>query len=190
VNLIVAAQWPAYDVSTQTISELSAIGAPTRTLWMVLCTPHSVLMLAFAYGVLMSARDNARLKFAAKCLIAYAALGLVWPFAPMHLRETLAAGGGTISDTMHLTLAAVTQVLYLLALGYAAFALSKGFRLYSLATFLALAGFGVLTFLEAPGVSANTPTPHIGIWERMNIGVFMLWVIVLAMELLPKRRAA
>jgi hypothetical protein len=24
------------------------------------------------------------------------------PFAPMHLRETLAAGGGTLSDTMHL----------------------------------------------------------------------------------------
>lgn len=188
INLIIAAQWPAYDVATQTISELSAIGAPTRALWMVLCTPYSVLMIAFAYGVRMSAGDNRKLRIAGSLLIAYGALGIFWPFAPMHLRETLAAGGGTISDTMHLTLAAITQVIYLVALGYTAFALSRAFRNYSIATFLTLLLFGALTFIEAPGVSANTPTPHIGIWERINIGVFMAWVVVLAVELLPSRR--
>jgi hypothetical protein len=45
--------------------------------------------------------------------------------------------------------------------------------------------FGVLTFLEAPGVAATRPTPLIGVWERINIGVFLLWVVVLAVVLVP-----
>ena len=109
----------------------------------------------------------------------YGALGLIWPFAPMHLREALAAGQGDFRDTMHLTLASITEVLYFLALIYTAAALGRPFRLYSIATVAILVLFGTLTFLDAPGLSKNLPTPMIGIWERINIGVFLLWVIVL-----------
>jgi hypothetical protein len=31
---------------------------------------------------------------------------------------------------------------------------------------------------------ANLPTPLIGVWERINIGVFLLWVVMLAIALL------
>ena len=54
VNVIVAAQWPAYDVSSQTISELSAIGAPTRLLWVVLCLPYTLLVITFGIGVFVA----------------------------------------------------------------------------------------------------------------------------------------
>jgi hypothetical protein len=54
--------------------------------------------------------------------------------------------------------------------------------------------FGVLTFRDAPRLSTNQPTPLIGVWERINIAVFLLWVIVLAIALLrrghPSRRRA
>lgn len=186
-NIIVAAAWPAYDSASQTVSELSAIGAPTRKLWMVLCTPFTVLVVAFAWGVLRSAVGDRKLRVAGILLLIYGGLGLIWPFAPMHLREALAAGGGTFSDTMHLALASVTEVIYLVALGFVAAALGKGFRLYSIATVVVLAVFGTLTFLEAPYLSQNLPTPTIGIWERINIGVFLLWVIVLANVLWRKR---
>jgi hypothetical protein len=106
----------------------------------------------------------------------------------MHLREDLAAGGATWSDTMHIALGVVTEVFYLFALGFAASALGKQFRLYSILTFVALLVFGILTFLEAPGISTNQPTPLIGVWERINIGVFLLWVIVLAIVLLRRER--
>ena len=43
-----------------------------------------------------------------------------------------------------------------------------------------LLAFGGLTFLEAPRLQANLPTPWIGLWERINISVFLLWVVVLA----------
>jgi hypothetical protein len=39
--------------------------------------------------------------------------------------------------------------------------------------------FGGLTFLEAPRLQANLPTPWIGLWERINISVFLLWVVML-----------
>lgn len=184
INVIVALQWPSYSSASQTVSELSAVEAPTRILWIVLSTPYTILSVAFAWGVWWSARDNRRLRIAGALLIAYGLLGALWPFAPMHLRETLAAGGETISDTLHLALAAITEIIYLAALGFAAAALGKKFRYYSIATVVLLALFGFLTFLDAPKLSLNEPTPFIGVWERINIGLFLLWIIVLAMTLL------
>jgi hypothetical protein len=123
-------------------------------------------------------------------ILAYGLLGVLWPFAPMHLREVLAAGGGTRSDTLHLVLASVTVVLMLLAIGCAASAFGKPFRRYSIATLAILAAFGALTFVDAPRLAANLPTPWVGVWERINIGVFLLWVVVLAVALLRAEDAA
>jgi hypothetical protein len=122
-------------------------------------------------------------------MFAYGALGLLWPFAPMSQREVLAAGGATASDSLHIALGAVTEGLYLLALGFAAGAFGKQFRRYSFATFVILLVFGMLTFLDAPGLGNNTPTPLIGVWQRINIGVFLLWVVVLAFVILKTGKA-
>ncbi len=190
VNIIVPMQWEGYSVVSRTPSELSAIGAPTRTLWSVLATPYTFLIMAFAWGVWKSAGDSRHLRIAAGLLMVYGALGFLWPFAPMHSREVLAAGGGTFSDTMHIALGAATVILYLLALGFASAALGRPFRIYCIASLVLVLVFGALTFLEAPGVSRNEPTPLIGVWERINIGVFLVWVAVLAIMLLPGKKCS
>ncbi|MCC8426408.1 DUF998 domain-containing protein [Mucilaginibacter sp. UR6-11] len=184
LNIVVPRYWPGYNSATQTVSELCAVGAPTRTLWIWLCSPYTLLVTAFAWGLYRAANGNHRLRIAGILMMAYGALGLIWPFAPMHLRTTLAAGGATFSDTLHIALGAVTEILYLLALGFAAAALGKAFRWYSIATFIVLMLFGILTFLEAPLIARNQHTPLIGVWERINIGVFLVWIIVLALALL------
>ena len=33
-------------------------------------------------------------------------------------------------------------------------------------------------------IAANLPTPLIGVWERINLGVFPFWVVVFAIVLL------
>jgi hypothetical protein len=137
-----------------------------------LAIPYTLLVTAFGFGVLKSGGSNRRLRIAGVLLVIYGALGFLWPFAPMHLREALAAGEGNQSDTLHIGLAVITDVIYLLALGFAATALGKRFRIYSLITFLLLLVFAVLTFRDAPSISTNQPTPLIGIWERINIGLF------------------
>ena len=190
MTVLVAMQWEAYSSASQTISELSAIGAPTRSLWAVPGAIYTILVTAFGWGVWKSAGRSRALRIAGGLIVAYGSLGVLWPFAPMHLRETLAAGGGTLSDTMHLVLASATVLLMLLAIGAAAAAFGIWFRVYSLATLAILAAFGALTFLDAPRLSANLPTPWIGVWERINVGVFLLWVVVLATTLLRGKGAA
>ena len=47
MNVIVPLQWPGYDPAAQVVSELSAIGAPTRPLWVALGMVWGVLVAAF-----------------------------------------------------------------------------------------------------------------------------------------------
>jgi hypothetical protein len=186
MNLLVPTQWPDYSSTSQVISELSALGAPTRPLWVMLGTLYTLLVVAFGWGVWTAAADSRRLRVAGILIAVYGALGFLWPFAPMHLRHVTASGGGTLADVMHLVLGGLTEVIYLVALGFAAAALGKAFRAYSLATVAVLLVFGVLLVRDAPAVGANQPTPLIGVWERINIGVFVLWMIALAIELLAR----
>jgi len=186
MNIIVPRQWPGFDSASRVVSELSAVGAPTRPLWVVLGMAYTLLVTVFGWGVVMAAEHNRRLRVAGILIAIYGAMGVAWPFAPMHLREALAAGGGDLRDTMHIAFGVATEIIYLLALGFAGAALGKAFRLYSLATFVVLLAFGVLAFRDAPRLSTNQPTPLIGVWERINIAVFLVWVIVLALALLRR----
>ena len=85
---------------------------------------------------------------------------------------------------MHIALASATVLLMLSAMGRAATAFGRPFRVFSIASLALLVAFGALTFVDAPRLSANLPTPWMGVWERINVGTFMVWVIVLATALL------
>jgi hypothetical protein len=182
--MIWAVRYEGYSPISQVPSELTAIGAPTQALWARLGWIYTMLVTAFGLGLWKSAGRNRAVRIAGGLILAYASLGLLWPFAAMHQREVLAAGGGTLSDTMHVVLGGVTVFLMFLAIGVGATAFGKRFRVYSIATIVVLLVFGGLTFLEAPRLQANLPTPWIGLWERINISVFLLWIAVLAAALL------
>lgn len=188
MNIIVPLHYPGYSSTSQTVSELSAIGAPTRMLWSIPGAFYTLLVLAFGYGVWKAGSRNRRVRITGALILAYGALGFLWPFASMHRREVLAAGGGTFSDTLHLVLGGVTVLLMTLAMVVGAGAFGKKFRVYTLLTILVLLLFGGLTAAGAPGVGKNLPTPRIGVWERINIGVFLLWIVVLAIALWRKER--
>jgi hypothetical protein len=177
-------RYDGYSPISQTVSELSAWGISTRPLWTVLGTLYDALMIAFAVGVWASAGGRRSLRITGGLMIAYGLLGLIWPFASMHQREVLAAGGETLADTAHLALAMVTVVLMFAAIAFGAAAFGLWFRVYSVASIVILLAFGGLTTSNAPEVAANLPTPWVGLWERINICVFLLWVVVLAMVLL------
>jgi len=190
INVFVATQWEGYSVASRTVSELSAIGAPTRGLWVRLSAFYTLLVTAFGWGVWKSAGPDRIVRAVGILLVVYGSLGLVWPFFPMHLREVLAAGGGTLTDTMHIVWSIVTVSLMLLAMGCGASAFGRWFRFYSVASLALLVAMGVLTFLNAPRIGANLPTPWVGVWERIDIAVFLLWVVVLAAVLWKPRDAA
>jgi hypothetical membrane protein len=68
--------YPGYDFAAQAISELGAIGAPSRPLVGPLLVAYNVLMLAFGIGVLREAGGGRRALWGTgACLIACAAIG-------------------------------------------------------------------------------------------------------------------
>lgn len=187
MNIFIPMQWPAYNSFSQTVSELSAVHAPTRSLWVPMGFLYAILFVGFGWGVLKSSWQNKRIRIIGILLILNGLISIVWPFTPMHLREDLAAGGSTISDTLHITFAIVTVLLMLLAMGFGAAAFGKTFRIYSIASIITQLGFGILTSIDAPQIDTNLPTPYLGVWERFNIGIFLLWMIVLALILLKDK---
>jgi hypothetical protein len=191
MNIFVPMQYKGYNSFTQTISELSAIGAPTRPLWVPLGIVYSLLITFFGWGIRQSATKNLKLRIAGNLLFAYGIIGQGWTFAPMHQREVLAAGGATLSDTMHiLVMSPVSALFMMVSMGFAAAAFGKGFRFYSIATILLLLVFGALTGMDSPNVQANLPTPWLGVWERIMLGVFLLWAVVLAIILLRREKTS
>ena len=182
MNVFIPPLYEGYNWVTQTISELSAVDAPTRPLWFPLGIIYTLLIAAFGWGVFKSAKGKRSLRIVGGLLIINGLIGLTW--SPMHQREVLAAGGGTFTDTWHLVMATVTVLLMFFSIGFGAVTFGKGFRFYSIATILIFIVFGVLTFVEAPNVDKNGSTPYIGLWERINIAAFMTWILVFANILL------
>jgi Protein of unknown function (DUF998) len=179
-------RWEGYSSSSQTVSELIAINAPTSGLVVPLFLTYSLLVIAFGMSVWASAGRKLALRVAAVGLIGKEVLGFVVTlFFPIHLRGV----EGTRTDTMHAILTVVGVLFMLLAIGFGAAAFGKRFRIYSIATFLMLVVGGVLTGLDQPNLEPNLPTPWMGVWERINIYAYMLWVVVLAIALLRAQKA-
>ena len=178
MNVFVPMLFVGYSFASQTVSELSAIGAPTRPLWVGLGTVYGVLFAAFGWGVWRSAGPSRPMRVAGALMVADGFISLFWP--PMHLRGAEV----TLTDTLHIVWTAVTGLLMMLAVGFAAAALGKRFRLYSIATLVIFLVFGTLTGMDGPRVAANLPTPWVGVWERIIIAAQMLWIAVLAITLL------
>ena len=184
-DIVAAMRYEGYSYLSQTVSELSAIGAPTRSFLTPVYLVYEVLLIAFGAGVWKTAGSSRALRVAGGLMIAQGVVNIAaGPFSAMHTRETIAAGAGTLSDTLHIVFTGVTVLLILLIVGFGASAFGKRFRLYSIVTIAALIVFGGLAGLEGPKVAANLPTPWIGLTERINIYGFMLWVAALAIGLL------
>ena len=93
----------------------------------------------------------------------------------------------SMSDTMHIAWAAITVTMMFAIMGFGAAAMGHRFRVITMIAILLLAFFGYLTALEAPNIPVDGPTPTIGLWERLNIGIFLVWVIVFANEVISKK---
>ena len=185
--VVVPLAWAEYSSASWTVSELSAVDAPTRGLWLPLGILWALLYGAFGWGVWKAAGSSSALRVAGGSILVAAVIGISWP--PMHLREVLAAGGGTLTDTLHIAWTAANGVVTLLAMGFAAAAFGRRFRVYSIVTMAVLVAAGALTSLDAPELQASLPTPWIGVWERVNLVAWLLWVAAFS-TMLARRQAA
>lgn len=188
MDVMASLAYDGYSYKDQTISELSAIGAPTRPLWLAMSVVYQVLAFAFAFGVLRVAGERRRVRIVGWMLLAFAVSGIVWWIGPMHQREVLAADGGTWQDTLHLALGGVSSILFFGIIGVGAGVFGRRFLVYSLVTIGVMLAFGMLMNMDIEAVGNNEPTPWLGIWERITIEGAMLWQAVFAAMLLRQMR--
>lgn len=183
--MMLAVRYDGYSARAHTVSELAAVGAPTRTLWTILASLHAVLLAAFGAGVWEVADAQQRaLRATGVLLLACALLGMLWPFAAMHPRAVLAAGGWGPSDTRHLALVIVSLLVTIAAILLSAAARGPRFRRFALATLAVLLAAAAMTAKERARINADLPTPWVGAWERVGIAAVLVWVAVLALMLL------
>ena len=185
-DLICAALYPGYSMRDQAISELSAIGAPTKRIWDNIGLVYGVLMLAFAMGVLRLPARGRALRSTGWLLFAFAMTGALWAIVPMNQR----GADMTWQDVGHLVVSAASVLLILSYIGVGAFALRDRFLRYSVATFIAFLVTAGLTFALAPRLAANEPTPWLGLIERIMIYSYLLWVAIFATGLLTRHEPA
>lgn len=180
-TVIAATRWEDYSAASQTISELFAIGAPSRTLVVVLFSLHNVLLCVFAAGVWQSSADGRALRAVAALLAGIGAVGaMTTAFFPIHLRGTEPSA----TDTAHAVFTAVIVLFILLAVAFGSSVFGRGFRVYSWTTLATLVVFGALAGRQGGRLAADAPTPWLGVYERVNIGGYLLWLAVLAVLLL------
>lgn len=180
--------YEGYDFTARAVSELGAIGAPSKPLVDPLFIVYDLLVLAFGVGVVREGLGrNRALRIVGIMLTAYGAVGFVTTglagatFA-MHPR-----GGPVSNDLPHIALTGALVLLLLVAIGAGTFALGRRFRAYSLATLATMIIFGALTTRYPPLMEAGLPTPGFGTIERIDIYAPMLWIALLAIALLRRR---
>jgi hypothetical protein len=178
-------RYPGYSPVSQVFSELLAEGSPTRPFLVLISgAPYNLLVAALAVGVWLSSAGVRRLaRITAVLLAMYAVFSFLGGTVfQMDVRGT----EGTARGALHPAVTGVMVLFMLLSLGFGAFLHGLRFRVYTLGTLLTILVFAGLTFLAAPSIAANEPTPWLGLLERVNIYAWMLWVAVLAVSLWPR----
>jgi len=181
-DLLASLLYEGYSYPFQPISGLTATGAPSRPFVVALDYVYSVLKIAFAVGIWMSAGQKRTLRITAVLLLAWGVIDLAASFFPLNPGEAL----GTFTNIMHTILAGgAAAILILLAIGFGASADGRWFRWYSYGTLLVMIFAGlVMAFVNSTPLEANLPPAWFGLTERINTYGYMIWMLVLAIVLL------
>src|SRR3954471_1798666 len=183
-DLLAGLRYGGYDYLDQTISELSARGASTRPLLAALGPIWSGLLIAFGFGVLRAANGTRPLRVTGGLLIAHGVVSLQWFWFPMTARHDITSGSMRWNDAGHLALIMWSGLFALAEIGCGAAAFKSRFRVYSIVTVVTALVFGALTSTQAANLVDGKSTPLMGLYERVSVGAWLLWIAVLSVILL------
>jgi hypothetical membrane protein len=172
---------PGYSQSGRTISELTAAGAPDRAFLAVLYVGYNVLIAAFGYAVHRIAPQERRLRIGMYLLIAggIAGVGLVT------VLPTDAAGQPlTTIGSAHIAVAGAAALLTVAT----TFVMALGFRRVEALRLLVrgsiAAGIAIVVSGPLSAFAVASGNPYAGVFERITIGLFLLWVWGISVYLL------
>ena len=168
-DLTVGRLTEGYSLVLQSISQLSAEGAPMRSIVVPLVIASNVCVVTVGVGVWVLAGQNTALRITGGLLVGNGLFSSVAVFFPTRLGVT----PGRSSLTVILGAAAV--ICLVLAMVSGAAGLQNWFRFLSIAILVIFAGLTIVGFMQT--------TPHVGLQERTLSYVFLLWVVTLGIAL-------
>lgn len=174
--------YSGYSFRDQTISELGAIGAPSRWLFAVFLVASYLALTAYGLGIWRSS-DDSRLRAAGALLIALGVMALtIGQFVAMRPRGEEQG----LAGALHLIEGAAAMLLLFAAMGLVAAASGARLRLYTLVTLAIVCGFGGWSTSTIAAIGAGQPTPWVGVIERIFWYAYQLWYAVVAVVLLRR----
>ena len=177
-DIVGGTRYDGYRFTSQAVSELMAVGAPSERLVDPLFLAYDLLVIAFGLGVVRAAGHKLAVRLTGYLLVGYGVVGLTGPtLFEMHPRGTSDIRG----DLPHLVVTGVIALLTLAAIGIAAFAFDPPFRRFSFITLATMTVAGFVAGGYGTRLAANEPTPGFGIVERIDIYASLVWIAVFAL---------
>lgn len=174
-----------YSHIVNAISELLSNGAPNKAILDVVFNIYNALLLVFAIGAFSALRNSPRLsRFALGILVAIQVLSFSWGFFPMDPLGAEATFAGTMHNVLGGVVAMATIVMPLLmGLGLRRF---DNFNRYAVYSFISSA---IIFVSGLTGVILAGQGVHLfGLFERITIGTYEVWIFVTALRLLAIQR--
>ncbi len=176
---------PGYSHIRNFVSELIESGAPNKGLLNPLFALYNLLTGVFGVGLLRFVQSKSPSGsvnlgiIGAIVLIAEAVFGLVTVFFPQDVRGTPATTTGTI----HIILAALSSLttmgtMLLVGLWFRSIPGLTGYAWYSLISLVVVFVSGGLA-----AYTGATNSPYAGLMERITIGGFLQWMLILSIAL-------
>lgn len=181
IDIVGGLLWHGYSFVSQAISELDAIGSPTRGLLAPLYPIYSLLMIAFGIGIL-SASERIILRYIGGLQVVIGAIGIAWLPFPMHLGEAVSSP----ANIMHSAFAGIQTFFILSSIGLGTIALRRRFAFYSASMLVIVIASGALTFSS---YWLGMQSGWFGLVERITVYAYMLWVVVLSIAMWYEQRS-
>lgn len=180
-DLLAMSRAAGYRPMRQSISELTAVGVPTRPFVTVLDIARDALLAAFASGVTATAGDSRALVATGGLVAANAALDA---FAIAALPRDYASPTWAPRNTANTLVMAAGVGCFVAAMGTGAAGTRGPFRAFSAGIPLS---YGLLTVISLVLRKRDEPPSSTGAQERTMAYSYQLWVAVLASLLLRRR---
>jgi len=173
-----------YNLLYNSISELSMLNAPNKLLRDVLFGIYNVFIIFFGLGAYSDSNiNNKKFNIAAFMLVVIGILGLLVLVFTQDPRGVPA----TLSGNLHVILSGITAALTIISvifvgMGFREYTNRKIFIWYSFITAITILVFGGIS----AGSFANNSSFG-GLFERLTIFLFMIWVIILSYIILTDK---
>lgn len=184
-DIIASLSYQGYSIFDQNYSELLATGAPTRQ-WLLLASiAYNFLVVCFAVAIWKTGSPTRVARITGVIMTGYAIMSMI---TPLYFQMDMRGAVPTPRGSLHPLMTAVMSFFILLSIVLGAFLSGKRFRIYSFVTLIVIIMFGLLTVSQVNALEAGIDTPWMGLKERGNIYITMLWFAILSLNLVHQER--